>query len=75
MTERRSTLKIEQNTYYPRLSFTPKTGIELPKTGVTFLLRIQHELEIAWSSSLRLIKSHILIAAFTPQSDIAVKIQ
>jgi len=38
MAERRSILKTDQNTYYPRFSFTPDIGIELPKTGVLFLL-------------------------------------
>jgi len=38
MTEHRPILRNKQNTYYPRFSFTPKTGIELPKTGVSFLL-------------------------------------
>jgi len=36
--ELRSILKNDQDTYYPRFSFTPKTGIELPETGVLFLL-------------------------------------
>jgi len=36
--EHRSTLKNNQNTYEPRFSFTPKTGIAFPKTGVSFLL-------------------------------------
>jgi len=36
MAEHRAILKYAQNTYYPRFSFTPKTGIELPKTGVSF---------------------------------------
>jgi len=36
--EHRSMLKNHENTYYPGLSFTPKTGIALPKTGVLFLL-------------------------------------
>jgi len=34
--EHRSSLKNDQNTYYPRFSFTPKTGIAFPKTGVLF---------------------------------------
>ena len=34
----RSILKNNQNTYYPSFSFTPKTGTELPETGVLFLL-------------------------------------
>jgi len=38
VTEHRSILKNNQNTYYPRFSFTPKTGIEPPETGVLFLL-------------------------------------
>jgi len=36
--EHRSMLKTDQSTCYPRFSFTPKTRIELPKTGVSFLL-------------------------------------
>jgi len=36
--EHRSILKNYQNTYNPRFSFTPKTGIAFPKTGVLFLL-------------------------------------
>jgi len=36
--EHRPILKNNQNTYYPRFSFTPETGIELSKTGVYFLL-------------------------------------
>jgi len=32
MAEHRPILKHNQITYYPRFSFTPKTGIELPKT-------------------------------------------
>ena len=36
--EHKSILKINQNTYYPRFSFTPKTRIKFPKTGVLFLL-------------------------------------
>jgi len=32
-------LKSNQTTYYPRFSFTPKRGIELPETGVLFLHR------------------------------------
>jgi len=35
--EHRPILKISQNTHYPRFSFTPKTGIELPKKGILFL--------------------------------------
>jgi len=40
VTEDRSILKtnLSTGTYYLRFSFTPKTGIELPKTGVSFLL-------------------------------------
>jgi len=34
MAEHRPILKTGQNMHYPRLSFTPKTGIELPKTSV-----------------------------------------
>jgi len=33
-----SILKKYQNTNYPCFIFTPKTGIELPDTGVLFLL-------------------------------------
>jgi len=40
--EYRSVLKTDQNTYNARFSFTPKTGIELPKTGVSFLLWSVH---------------------------------
>jgi len=36
VTEHRSILKTDQNTYYPRLSSTPTTGMELPKTGVPY---------------------------------------
>jgi len=39
--EHRSILKNNQNTYYPRFSFTPKTVIASPKTGVLFLLWMQ----------------------------------
>jgi len=38
MAEHRPILKNNQNTYYPRFSFTPKTGIAFPKKGVSFLL-------------------------------------
>ena len=38
--EHRTILKNNQNSYYPRFSFRSKTGIELPETGVSFLLRI-----------------------------------
>jgi len=38
MAEQRSILKTNQNTYYPRFSFTPKTCVSFPKTGVSFLL-------------------------------------
>jgi len=38
MSEHRLTLKNNKKTYYPRFSFTPKTRIELPKTGVRFSL-------------------------------------
>ena len=34
--EHRLTLKNNQNRYYPRFSFTPKIGTELPKTGVSY---------------------------------------
>jgi len=34
--EHMSILKNSQNTYYPRFSFTPKTGIQLPGTDVLF---------------------------------------
>ena len=36
--EHGSILKNHQNTYYPRFSVTPKTGIAFPKTGVLFFL-------------------------------------
>ena len=36
--EHRSILKNNQNTHYPRFSFTPKRGTKLPETGVLFLL-------------------------------------
>jgi len=38
MAERSFILKNNQNTYYARFGFTPKTGIEFPKTGFLFLL-------------------------------------
>ena len=38
MAQHTSTLKNNQNTYYFRFRFTPKTGIASPKTGVLFLL-------------------------------------
>ena len=38
MTEHTSIVKNNQNTYYPRFSFTPKTGTQLPETGVVYLL-------------------------------------
>ena len=34
--EHRPILKNQLNTYYPRFSFIPKTGIAFPKTGVSF---------------------------------------
>ena len=34
--EHRSILKNNQNTNYPRFSFTPKTGIAFPKTSIYF---------------------------------------
>ena len=36
MTEHGYTVKNNQNTYHPSFSFTPKTGIAHPKTGVLF---------------------------------------
>jgi len=36
--EHRSSLKTDENTYYTRFSFTPKTGIEIPKWDFFFLL-------------------------------------
>jgi len=39
MAEHRPILKNNQNVYYPRFDFTPKTGIELNKSGVSFLMR------------------------------------
>ena len=38
MAEHRSVLKNYENTYYPRFSFTPDTGIAFLETGVLFLL-------------------------------------
>jgi len=38
MTEHKPSLKNNQNTYYPRFGFTPKTGMVFPNTGVLFLL-------------------------------------
>jgi len=35
--DHRSMLKNNQNTYYPRFSFTPTTGMELPETSVLLL--------------------------------------
>jgi len=43
VTEHRSTLKNNQYTYYPRLSFTPKTGIAFPKTGINLLVTLPQE--------------------------------
>jgi len=37
VTEHRSISKNNQNTFYPRFSFTHKTGLEFPETGVLFL--------------------------------------
>jgi len=37
--EHRSTMKNNQNTYYPRFSFTPKPGIAFPKTGFHYTQR------------------------------------
>jgi len=66
MAEHRSILKNYQNTYYPRFSFTPKTGLELPETSVSFLLRALYRFNIPWldgnfyeCASLRLI--HVLL--------------
>jgi len=39
--EHRSTLKNNQNTCYPRFSFTPKTGKAFPKTCVKTAVRYQ----------------------------------
>jgi len=39
MAEYRPNLNNKQNTYYPRFTFSPKTGKELPKTGVSSLCR------------------------------------
>jgi len=36
--EQRPISKNDQNTYYTRFSFIPKTGAELTKTSVSFLL-------------------------------------
>jgi len=41
VSEDRSILKNNQNTYYPRFSVIPNTGIRLPETGVLFLLCIE----------------------------------
>ena len=38
MAEHTHILKNRRNMYYLRFSFTPKSGIELPKTGVSFIL-------------------------------------
>jgi len=38
MAEHGPILKNNQNWYKPCFSFTPKTGIELPQTGVSFFL-------------------------------------
>ena len=38
MAEHRPILKYNQNTYYPRFSFTLKTCIAFPKTSFLFLL-------------------------------------
>jgi len=38
MPEHMPIFKNNQNAYHARYSFTPKAGIELPKTGVFFLL-------------------------------------
>jgi len=37
MAEPWATLKNDRNTYYLHFSFIPKTGVELPKTGVSLL--------------------------------------
>jgi len=45
MTELRPILKNDQNTYYARFGFTPKTGIAFPKMGVfTVSLRAYNDL-------------------------------
>jgi len=36
--EHRSILKNKRNSYYPRFSFTPKTGVAFAETGVLFLV-------------------------------------
>jgi len=36
MAEHGSILKTNQNTFHPRLGFTPKTGTSIPKTGLCF---------------------------------------
>jgi len=41
LAEYKSTLKNNQSAFYPRFSFTPKTGMELLETGVLFLLRVR----------------------------------
>jgi len=40
MTEHRPILKKKKNTYNPRFSFPPKTGIEFPKTCFVFTVSI-----------------------------------
>jgi len=43
--EHRSILKNNHSTHYPRLGFTPETGIELPETGIlVFLCGIKNSL-------------------------------
>jgi len=41
--EHRTTLKNTRNTYYLRFSATPKTGRELPETGVLFFSCVQSQ--------------------------------
>ena len=36
--EHRSILKTDEKTHYPRFSFVPKTGLEVPKMSVLFIL-------------------------------------
>jgi len=36
VSEPKSLLKTDENTFYPRFSFMPKTGKAFPKTGVCF---------------------------------------
>ena len=46
MAEHRCILKSNQNTYHPRIGFTPKTGIAFPKTAFRFT--VLDSLRCAW---------------------------